>query len=333
MKQVSPFITERDGIPVTTSRAVAEQFGKRHAEVLRAIDSLVEDLSERKIASANADSEQLNELNFEPVSPSKIGLANDGSDLNFEGANTYSERLNQSNFSSGNERKIASVENENDAENIAVIPSPTSDFATDNFLLVEYTDAQGKPRPEYLLTRDGFTLLAMGFTGTKALAFKVAYINAFNRMERLLKGGMTSEALRNIEERLQALERTAGEGRSEAVDKVAQTYLDALREAIQSGKYTIEKRFAKHDNPKKLLGLEDFGYVAIKTVLSYRIYSSYAKKPLARLALWGVLEGAGVILPKDKRSTRVNICGTKYTVIYIPSSKLFDKAEEGENAP
>jgi Rha family phage regulatory protein len=37
--------------------------------------------------------------------------------------------------------------------------------------------------PAYRLTRDGFTLLAMGFTGKKALAFKLAYIDAFNRME------------------------------------------------------------------------------------------------------------------------------------------------------
>ena len=36
---------------------------------------------------------------------------------------------------------------------------------------------------QYTITRDGFTLLAMGFTGKKALAFKLAYIDAFNRME------------------------------------------------------------------------------------------------------------------------------------------------------
>lgn len=40
--------------------------------------------------------------------------------------------------------------------------------------------------PAYRLTRDGFTLLAMGFTGKKALAFKLAYIDAFNRMEASL---------------------------------------------------------------------------------------------------------------------------------------------------
>jgi len=37
--------------------------------------------------------------------------------------------------------------------------------------------------PAYHLTRDGFTLLAMGFTGKRALAFKLAYIDAFNKME------------------------------------------------------------------------------------------------------------------------------------------------------
>lgn len=39
----------------------------------------------------------------------------------------------------------------------------------------------------YLMTRDGFTLLAMGFTGKTALSFKLAYIEAFNRMEAELR--------------------------------------------------------------------------------------------------------------------------------------------------
>ena len=39
----------------------------------------------------------------------------------------------------------------------------------------------------YLIDKDGFTLLAMGFTGDKALDFKIAYIQAFNRMEQVLQ--------------------------------------------------------------------------------------------------------------------------------------------------
>lgn len=37
--------------------------------------------------------------------------------------------------------------------------------------------------PAYSINRDGFTLLAMGFTGKEALQWKLAYINAFNKME------------------------------------------------------------------------------------------------------------------------------------------------------
>ena len=40
-----------------------------------------------------------------------------------------------------------------------------------------------------VMTRDGFTLLAMGFTGEKALKFKLDYINAFNQMEETIKSG------------------------------------------------------------------------------------------------------------------------------------------------
>lgn len=43
------------------------------------------------------------------------------------------------------------------------------------------------PSPSYTVTRDGFTLLAMGFTGKKALQFKLDYIAAFNKMEKALQ--------------------------------------------------------------------------------------------------------------------------------------------------
>lgn len=49
-----------------------------------------------------------------------------------------------------------------------------------------YIDEQGKPRPMYEMTRDGFSLLAMGFNGRKALGFKLKFLDAFNKMERAL---------------------------------------------------------------------------------------------------------------------------------------------------
>ncbi|WAX06534.1 hypothetical protein BF10P2_00044 [Bacteroides phage BF10P2] len=47
----------------------------------------------------------------------------------------------------------------------------------------------GQEYPMFIMNRDGFTLLAMGFTGEKALQFKLEYINAFNKMEETIKNG------------------------------------------------------------------------------------------------------------------------------------------------
>lgn len=56
--------------------------------------------------------------------------------------------------------------------------------ATKNmFFETTYKNSRGQEYPEYLMNRDGFTLLAMGFTGKKALDFKLKYIQAFNKME------------------------------------------------------------------------------------------------------------------------------------------------------
>lgn len=48
-------------------------------------------------------------------------------------------------------------------------------------------DSYGRDRRIYYMNRDGFTLLAMGFTGKKALQFKLKYIEAFNKMESIVK--------------------------------------------------------------------------------------------------------------------------------------------------
>lgn len=53
-----------------------------------------------------------------------------------------------------------------------------------------YKAGTGKSYPEYLMNRDGFTLLAMGFTGKDALQWKMKYIAAFNDMEQKLQNKM-----------------------------------------------------------------------------------------------------------------------------------------------
>lgn len=58
---------------------------------------------------------------------------------------------------------------------------------------------RGKDYKEYLMNRDGFSLLAMGFTGKKALQWKLKYIEAFNEMEETLKQGYLEEPVNTNE--------------------------------------------------------------------------------------------------------------------------------------
>lgn len=50
-----------------------------------------------------------------------------------------------------------------------------------------YLNSRNQKQPMFYMNRDGFTLLAMGFTGSKAIAFKLKYIEAFNKMEEQIK--------------------------------------------------------------------------------------------------------------------------------------------------
>lgn len=93
-----------DGHPYTTSRAVAERFGKQHKDVLKAIENL-----------------------------------------------------------------------------LAQMPDP--EFGRRNFAPSSYLNAQRKTQPEYRLTHDGFAFLAMRFTGSEAMAWQIAFLQAFNAME------------------------------------------------------------------------------------------------------------------------------------------------------
>lgn len=56
-----------------------------------------------------------------------------------------------------------------------------------NFQEITYRDDRGRKQPAVVMTRDGFTFLVMGYRGKKAAAFKEAYIERFNQMERFIK--------------------------------------------------------------------------------------------------------------------------------------------------
>lgn len=67
------------------------------------------------------------------------------------------------------------------------------DFTERNFALSEYKDPTGRNQPMYEMTRDGFSILCMGFTGKEAMVWKEKYISAFNAMEETIKNGLTDK--------------------------------------------------------------------------------------------------------------------------------------------
>ncbi len=107
--QTFPIVTNCDGVVTTLSTDVANVFGKRHCDVLRAVESILKTTTEE------------------------------------------------------HKRNFALV----------LTDVPIGHGAT-------------RKSKAYRLTRDGFTFLAMGFTGAKAQQFKWAYIDAFNKMEQTL---------------------------------------------------------------------------------------------------------------------------------------------------
>lgn len=58
---------------------------------------------------------------------------------------------------------------------------------TKNMFLEQTHEYRGRTFRHYLMNRDGFSLLVMGFTGPEALEWKIKYINAFNEMEKKLQ--------------------------------------------------------------------------------------------------------------------------------------------------
>lgn len=80
---------------------------------------------------------------------------------------------------------------------LAVLPDEHKRNFAPMLLDVEIGNGAVRKSTSYEITRDGFSLLAMGFTGRKALQFKLAYIDAFNAMEAQLHAG-NADAQREI---------------------------------------------------------------------------------------------------------------------------------------
>lgn len=86
---------------------------------------------------------------------------------------------------------------------------------------------RGKQYPMYLMNRDGFSLLCMGFTGAKALEWKLKYIDAFNKMEKALTEQATKPMTTAEMFQLQAQINVEQERRLAAIEANQQKVIEA----------------------------------------------------------------------------------------------------------
>lgn len=133
----------------------------------------------------------------------------------------------------------------------------SSEFSTANFGESEYVNDRGRTYKEYLLTRDGFTLLAMGYTGDKAMRFKEAYISAFNEMERRLVNPLSIPDLVNNPQLLMQL-----------VTKHIETQKENKR---------LQLTAAKYEGQTDTVGLYKIGEIAEQLGISARRLNEFLK--------------------------------------------------------
>ena len=97
----------------------------------------------------------------------------------YEGQPVVSSREVANNFEKQHKHVLECIEN---------LKEGVAEKSADLFIESKYQHPQNKQwYKEYLLTRDGFSLLVMGFTGAKSLQWKLKYIEAFNKMEQYIK--------------------------------------------------------------------------------------------------------------------------------------------------
>ena len=96
-------------------------------------------------------------------------------------------------------RKVAEIFGKQHAHVLREIeklkPHCVGKFTQSIFGLSYYRDKSGKKNKEFYLTKNGFILLTMGFSGQKALEFKIAYMNAFDQMQEIITKRLYGEGV------------------------------------------------------------------------------------------------------------------------------------------
>lgn len=135
----------------------------------------------------------------------------------------------------------------------------SNQFRQHNFVLSSYCNERNRELPMYVMNKDGFTLLVMGYTGETAMKFKEDYIDAFNKMEETIKNGGFNvpksfrEALLLAAEQQEVIENQQKQIEEKNAKIEADKPKVLFSEAVEASKKSILIReLAKNNHSKRL---------------------------------------------------------------------------------
>lgn len=187
------------------------------------------------------------------------------------------------------------------------------------FVKGTYVNSQnGQSYPEYYMNRDGFTLLAMGFTGSKALQFKLQYIDAFNEMEQQVKFQVPStlpEALRLAADQAEKI--SVLQPKADYTDKMlANPGLETTSVIAKNYGYS-----AREFN--KLLNGLGIQYKQGKTWL---LYAKYQDKGYTHVEPYGYTNSDGI--EKVRNTMKWTQKGQRFLYDFLESKGIMPKVEQ-----
>lgn len=192
----------------------------------------------------------------------------------------------------------------------------SDEFARCNFALVNetmnYVDSQGVAQEKmtsrtshYLITRDGFVFLAMGFTGKLAAIFKEAYIAAFNAMESALATQRCNYRVAELDEQLDGFQAWFDDFRKSVRQIATEAYNQNYQEVLaETAKLSLQSIAARLKLPE--LGSLDWkGCTLSEHYMA--IFFAVGENKIDATLLWLLLSAHSVTFGKAERITAVDL--------------------------
>lgn len=192
--------------------------------------------------------------------------------LNQDGQLVVTSRQIAEDFGKRNSHVVEAIENK-----IESLTAENSEVEISKLFIPTTYNHNGNEYKEYLLTRDGFTFIVMGFTGAKADAWKLKYIEAFNKMEKTIREqSKPLSAMDQLRLQYQVIEE-----HEERVTKI-ESQLERLevnpsqRKAIQNARH---RRVSELLGGKKTIAYKDSSFRAKVYAEMGRAFNNYFDVP------------------------------------------------------